>query len=88
MKIKIFGKKNCSICEATKKKIEFFINEWGMNDKVNIIFYDLDSVDGLTEGTLIGATDVPTTVVTKGDTEVTRWVQKAPESEELKSSLS
>ncbi len=87
MEIKIFGKKDCNLCESTKKKVDFFINKWEMKDKVKIIFYDMDSVDGLTEGAMLDATEIPTTIVFKDDNEIARWVKEVPESEELKSSL-
>ncbi len=88
MEIMIFGKKDCSLCESTKKKIDFYLNKWEMKNKVRIIFHDMDSVDGLTEGAMLNATDIPTTIVMKDNNEIARWVKKVPESEELKSSLS
>lgn len=88
MEIKIFGKNDCSLCKTAKKKIDFFIDEWGMKDEVNVVFYDMDSVDGLTEGAMLNATEIPTTIVMKDNNEVARWVKEVPESEELKSSLS
>jgi hypothetical protein len=87
LEIKIFGKLKCSLCESTKKKVEFLLDKWGMKESVNVVFYNMESLAGLTEGAMLNATDIPTTIVTKDNVEVARWVKKVPESEELRSSL-
>jgi hypothetical protein len=87
LEIKIFGKLKCSLCESTKNKVEFLLDKWGRRERINVVFYDMESLDGLTEGAMLNATDIPTTIVTKDNVEVARWVKKVPESEELRSSL-
>ncbi len=84
MKIKIFGKKGCGGCEATKSKFETFLSKWGVKD-AEIIFYDMDTIDGLTEASLYNATDIPTTVIEdEEDKEVIRWAGRVPTSQEFK----
>jgi len=87
MEIKIFGKKNCSLCEATKKKVNFVVEQSELKSNVNVLFFDMDTVDGLTEGAMLDATEIPTTIIFKDGSEVARWTEKVPESDELKSSL-
>ena len=49
IKIKIFGKKDCSACESTKEKFAFFLDKWSLSNEIKMIFYDLDTLEGLTE---------------------------------------
>ncbi len=84
MRIKIFGKNDCSACAATKQKFEFFLKKWNLEDSAEIVFYDLDTVDGLVEGSLLNAMDVPTTVLEKEGKEIARWEKAVPTSSEFK----
>lgn len=84
MKIKIFGKNDCSACTATKQKFEFFLKKWDLKNSAEIVFYDLDTVDGLVEGSLLNAMDVPTTILEKEGEEVARWEKAVPTSLEFK----
>jgi len=87
MEIKIFGKKNCSMCEATKKKVSFLIEQLNMSNTVDVAYFDMDTVDGLAEGAMLDAIDTPTTIIFRDGSEVARWAERVPESDELKSSL-
>ncbi len=82
--IKIFGKQNCDACKSTKEKFDLFLQKWDKKSNVDIQFYDLDTVEGLTEGAMLDATDVPSTIIEKDGVEVGRWQGKVPLSKEFK----
>lgn len=82
--INVFGKSGCDACKSTKEKFEVFLSHWDKRDQATIVFYDLDTVEGLTEGSMRGATDVPTTIIEKDGTEVARWEKKVPLSKDFK----
>lgn len=84
MNIKIFGKQNCDACKSTKEKFNIFLDKWEKKEDVVITFFDLDTVEGLTEGAMLDATDVPTTIIEKDGQEVARWQKKVPLSKDFK----
>ncbi len=84
MKIKIFGKKDCDACKATKEKFEFFLERWNSKHTVEIIFYDLDTIDGLSEGAYMDALEVPTTIIEKDLAQIARWEKEVPQSKDFK----
>jgi thiol-disulfide isomerase/thioredoxin len=84
MQIKIFGKKTCSACKAAREKFEFFLNRWKVSGKAKIIFYDLDTVEGLAEGSYYNVSEIPTTILEKESREITRWIKEVPLSQEFK----
>lgn len=84
MKIKIFGKTGCSACTATKEKFEFFLKKWDLENSAEIVFHDLDTVNGLVEGSLQNALDIPTTILEKNGREIARWEKTVPMSSEFK----
>lgn len=85
MKVNIFGKQNCGNCQSTKKMLAFFIPKWGLAEKVQVEFFDLDTPDGLAEGAFHDVTDkLPTVIVADGDKTLARWEGKIPNTEELK----
>ena len=84
MQVKIFGKQGCAKCTTTKNKIEHFVIKWELEDKLNISFLDLDTVDGLTEGALHDVLKVPTTILEKEGDVLARWDGEIPNSNEFK----
>jgi hypothetical protein len=84
MKIKVFGKKDCQACAATKEKFSFFLNKWGLTSKAEMIFYDLETLEGLTEAALMDALEAPTTILEKDGQEIARWEKTVPQSQEFK----
>ena len=84
MKIKIFGKKDCQSCSAVKEKFTFFFSKWELSDKMELIFYDLDTLEGLTEAATASALEVPTTIIEKNGQEIARWEKVVPQSQEFK----
>jgi len=83
MKVKIFGKKECNLCKASVKKFQFFLNKWELAEKVELSFYDLDTVDGLAEGSLLDALEVPTIILEEDGVEIARWEKTVPRSDEF-----
>ena len=80
MEIKIFGKKNCAKCQTTKNKFHFFLQKWNISDKVQINFYDMDTVEGLSEGAFLDVGEIPTTILDNQGREVARWTGEVPRS--------
>lgn len=87
-KVYIFGKQGCAKCETTKNKVGHYLNKWGMEKEVDVVFMDMDSPDGLGEGAFRDVTNIPTTIIEQSEREVARWDGEVPESDSLKSHLS
>jgi hypothetical protein len=83
MKVKIFGKKECNLCKASLRKFQFFLDKWELVERIQLAFYDLDTVDGLAEGSLLDALEVPTIIVEEDGVEIARWEKRIPRSEEF-----
>ncbi len=84
IKIKIFGKKDCPGCKATKEKFAFFLSKWAFSKDVKLIYYDLDTLEGLTEAATLNALENPTTIIEKDGQEIARWEKVVPQSQEFK----
>ncbi|MEO0072362.1 MAG: thioredoxin family protein [candidate division WOR-3 bacterium] len=80
MKILLFGKESCPVCKSVQEKLEYYSNKY---HPLEIIYYDTDTVDGLTEAAYRSAIDIPTVILVEGENEVRRWVQSAPTFAEL-----
>lgn len=87
MEIEIFGREECSRCEAAKKKVAFFLEKWGLGTQVPVTFIDMDTVDGRAEGAFRDVTDVPTTIASNAGAETGRWALGVPDSNELRRAL-
>ena len=85
MKVNIFGKQNCGNCKSTKKMLAFFIPKWGLGEKIQVEFHDMETTDGFAEGAFHDVADkLPTVIVANGDKTLARWDGKIPNTEELK----
>lgn len=80
MKLMIFGRETCEACQSIKEKIEYYNNKY---TPIPMEYYDVDSVDGLTESAYRSVPDIPTVILMKDDVEVKRWVKSAPIFSEL-----
>ena len=67
MKIKIFGKSDCAKCETTKNKVRHFIGKWDAQEKVDIMFHDMETIDGMAEGAYHDVLEIPTTIIEKDE---------------------
>lgn len=84
MKIKIFGKKSCAICETTKNKFSHFLKKNNYEEGVALEFHDMDTVDGMAEGAYYDVLKIPTTVIEKKNRIIARWEGRVPKTEEFK----
>lgn len=83
--VKVFGKPGCEFCKTTMKKFETFLKRWNITpEQVNLIFYDMETVDGMAEGAFYGVTKIPSTVIEKSGDQIGFWHGKVPLSEEFK----
>ncbi len=87
MKLKIFGKETCSACQSAKQKISFFLAHWNCQDKIEVIYYNLDTAEGLAEGAFYDVGKIPAVILEKDNKIIKRWDGTVPLSEELKQSL-
>ncbi|MFH2138622.1 MAG: thioredoxin family protein [Candidatus Omnitrophota bacterium] len=87
MKIKIFGKNNCAKCETTKNKVRHFVTKWEADDKVDIVFHDMDTIDGMAEGAYHDVLQIPTTIIEKEEKVLDRWDGEVPHSDKIKEHL-
>ena len=84
MQIKVFGKPGCEYCKTTMKKFETFLGLWNIVDKVDLSFFNMETVDGLAEGAFLGVSKIPTSIIEKDGQIVAIWDGKVPVSEEFK----
>ena len=85
MEVKVFGKPGCEYCKTTMKKFETFLGRWNIDQsKVNLTFFDMETVDGLAEGAFYSVQKIPATVIEKSSDILKRWDGVVPLSEEFK----
>ena len=84
LKVKIFGKENCGKCRSTKNKLKFFISKWNFAEMVELLFYDMDTVDGMAEGAYHNVLNIPTTIFENDGSQLMRWDGEVPKSEEFR----
>ncbi|PIU83156.1 MAG: hypothetical protein COS68_05540 [Elusimicrobia bacterium CG06_land_8_20_14_3_00_38_11] len=71
IRIKIFGKNDCDICKKAIEKLHQYLTK--IENKPTVIYYDLNTLDGLTEAAIYIAFDIPTIVLEKNGCEIKRW---------------
>lgn len=86
MNFKIFGKRNCAKCKSTKRKLEFFLKKWKI-EGVQLSFYDMDTIDGLSESALHDVLKIPTTILEVNGQAKVKWEGEIPKSEEIKTHI-
>lgn len=85
MEVKVFGKPGCEFCKTTMKKFETFFSRWNIDPSVaNLVFFDMETVDGLSEGAFYGVTKIPSTIIEKDGEVLRRWDGVVPLSEQFK----
>ncbi len=80
-KVYIFGKESCEVCKETYKKIRYFKKK--ENFSADIRYFDMETVDGLAEGSFYEVSDIPTVIVFDDTQELIRWVKQPPISKEF-----
>jgi len=87
--IEIYGKQDCALCESAKKKIAHFLKQWNQAGEVQVVFHDMETIEGAAEGDFFDVFDIPSVLLKDKDNEVlARWDGQAPPSEELQKRLS
>ena len=87
MKIEVFGKEGCALCQSTKRKLQHFIEKWGMAGSVEMTFVNLETEDGMAEAAFRDVTEVPTTLVSDASVVLARWEHEIPPSDDVKKVL-
>ena len=84
MKIDIYGRPGCAKCDSTKRKVNHFMNKWGLLDRVAVTFHDMSTPDGMAEGAFNDVLAVPTTIVRQTDSDVARWDGVVPPTDGIR----
>ena len=80
-KVLIFGKPTCPVCKDAHKKVKYFKKKKHFN--ADILYYDMETIDGLTEGAYNEVSDIPTVIIVENKKERARWIKIPPVSEEF-----
>ena len=73
--IHFFSRQRCSACSEAKKMLS--------KNKIDVIFHDADTVDGMAEAAYQGVQHFPAFIITRGESEVWRSEGRVPSLEEL-----
>ena len=84
MEVLIFGKPECPQCVTTKNKLMHFIQKWGLAERVKVNFHDMTTPEGMAEGAFNDVSDIPTTIIRRGEQAVARWEGVVPTTKELR----
>jgi len=84
MQIDLFGKTDCSKCASAKRKLDHFLNKWGLVGKVSVNYFDMETIEGRAEGALRDVMKIPTLIIRDGDRNIARWEGELPHSEEIR----
>ncbi len=87
MKLVYFVKQDCSACENAKRKVGFYLDKWGMTDRIETEAIDVGTEDGLVEAAMQGVGEIPTIILQHEGEELGRWIKRAPLSDELRDVL-
>ena len=82
--INLYGKEGCDRCEHVKRKLDFFLKKWGYLETVELKYWDLDTIDGMTEATYNDVIQTPTTVIARDGDHVAKWEGDIPDSKQLR----
>ena len=85
--IKVIGSSLCAKCASTKKKLHHLMGKWNLGEKVDLVFFNLEHIEGLAEGAFYDVDGVPATIIEKDKKIVARWDGVIPGSDELKTHL-
>jgi len=88
MVVTIFSKIDCPVCVEARAIIQSCVDELGADSELTVRHFDLDTADGLVEGALRNALEVPTTILEWQGEELVRWEQEPPVRDILISKIS
>ena len=81
-RISIFGKTECAKCKTTKHKLSHLVSG-ELDHKVELVFHDMETLDGRAEGAFYDVNKIPLTVVEQEGREVARWDGDVPDSQDI-----
>jgi glutaredoxin len=84
VKVTVFGRSDCDACKSAIAKMEYFSRKWGKSGEVAIDFFDMDTVEGLSEGAWRDVYDIPTVILERQGAELARWVKQVPISQDFR----
>lgn len=87
VKIAVFGKQGCAKCDTTKSKLNHFLGQWELDHPVQLVFHDLDTLDGRAEGAFYDVLDIPVTIIEREGLQVARWEGEVPKSQAVRTIL-
>jgi len=88
MKIEVYGKQGCNLCKSAMKKVQHFLEKWGVGTEHEVVFMDVESEFGAAEGDFHDVFHIPTVLLKRDELEVVaRWDGGAPPSEQLESHI-
>ena len=82
--IEIYGKPGCAKCDTTKKKVNHFMDKWGLAKTVSVTFHDMTTPIGMAEGAFNDVANVPTTIVRESEEELSRWDGVVPPTNDIR----
>jgi len=86
MKLEVFGKLGCAMCESTKAKLAHLNSK--AETPAELTFIDVGSVEGRAEGAFNDVLKIPTTILrAETGAAVARWEGKVPPSIEVQAFL-
>ncbi|HAV43589.1 TPA: hypothetical protein DCX15_06215 [bacterium] len=85
MEIKVFGTKLCPSCNIAVRRVNEAIEKW--NGEIRVNYYDMETVDGLTEGALNEVMKIPTIILSERGRLVARWNGEVPEAGEFQEKI-
>jgi len=86
-KVAIFGKEGCPKCQSTKRKLQHFLGRWELDHRIEIVFHDLETLDGRAEGAFYDVEAIPATIIERQGRQLARWDGDVPGSRGLKQAL-
>ncbi|MGO8703268.1 MAG: hypothetical protein ACLQVA_05570 [Candidatus Brocadiia bacterium] len=81
-RILIFGKAECAKCKTTKHKVSHLITGEPAHH-VEMVFHDMETLDGRAEGAFYDVNKIPATVIEQEDRQVARWDGDVPDSQAI-----
>ncbi len=80
----VFTRAACAVCAQTKAALAAAA---AGREEIAVVYHDLDTAEGLVEGSLRNALSVPTLIVLDRGRETARWESKAPSAADLRAAL-
>ena len=85
--VEVFGKDGCAKCKAAKDKLTHYVTKQSLQQEVDLIFYDVETVDGMAESAFKDVHEIPTTIVTRNEDVIARWEGCVPPTTEFAQSV-